>query len=120
MSERRNYRDYFRERWRAVEARRDQKRAHVVRDLGRLRLPRMGSGLCAWISAAVVPMTAKSFVVHLIGSDDPKPFKHFELHHSAAAYARERVAAGDADRADNRMQPGLTDQRKTASYACRH
>jgi hypothetical protein len=72
----------------------------VVRNLGRVRVHRVGGGLRGGISAPVVPMTAKSFVVHLVGSDDPKPFKHFELHHNAAAYVRERVTAGDADRAD--------------------
>jgi hypothetical protein len=41
-----------------------------------------------------------SFVVHLIGSDDPKPFKHFGMYPHAAAYGRPIVQAGEAERAD--------------------
>jgi hypothetical protein len=41
-----------------------------------------------------------SFVVHLVGTDNPHPFKHFSHRVDAAAYAASLVRSGDADRAD--------------------
>jgi hypothetical protein len=41
-----------------------------------------------------------SFVVHLVGTDNPHPFKHFAQRVDAAAYAASLVQSGEADRAD--------------------
>jgi hypothetical protein len=50
-----------------------------------------------------------SYVVHLVGSDDPKPFKHFGARVDAATYANERAGSGEVDRADIYLVPDAKD-----------
>jgi len=44
--------------------------------------------------------TYDTFVVHSVGSDELNPFKWFELHSNAAAYADERLRENDVERLD--------------------
>ncbi len=50
-------------------------------------------------------MGAEFYVVHLIGTDDPKPFKHFGERRDATTYARSQVQSETADRADIYLVP---------------
>ncbi len=44
-------------------------------------------------------MQSASYVVHLVGSDDPNPFKHFGMRADAVAHGESRVQSGDAEQA---------------------
>jgi hypothetical protein len=44
-------------------------------------------------------MQSGSYVVHLVGCDDPNPFKHFVMHADAVAYGQSRVQSGGAEQA---------------------
>ena len=44
-------------------------------------------------------MQSGSYVVHLVGCDDPNPFKYFGMRADAVAYGKSRVQLGDAEQA---------------------
>jgi hypothetical protein len=56
-------------------------------------------------------MLSGSYVVHLVGCDDPIPFKHFRLRADAVAYGQSRVQSDDAERADVYLVDDATDAR---------
>jgi hypothetical protein len=45
-------------------------------------------------------MQSGSYVVHLVGCDDPHPFKHFSVRADAVAHGQNAVQLGRAERAD--------------------
>jgi len=56
-------------------------------------------------------MQSGSYVVHLVGCDDPIPFKHFGVRADAVAYGQSRVQSDDAERADVYLVDDATDAR---------
>jgi hypothetical protein len=56
-------------------------------------------------------MPGPSYVVRLVGSDEPQPFKHFRSHETAVGYASESVKGGQAERADIYRVPNEIDPR---------
>jgi hypothetical protein len=44
-------------------------------------------------------MQSGSYVVHLVGCDNPDPFKHFGMRADAVAYGQSRVQSGEAEQA---------------------
>jgi hypothetical protein len=45
-------------------------------------------------------MQSGSYVVHLVGRDDPKPYKHYSVRTDAVRNGQDEVQSGSAERTD--------------------